>query len=372
MQHRFFMKYVIVLTLSSFISIKPIDRVQIINSSEPSEQVIQFIHALEEKPQEVQPVFETKSDQPLDTESGLTPCMIAAALGQMQFLVSCIDGNNKLNVQDTLGNTALHYATMNGQLAAAKILLCAGADHAIKNNSGKNAFHIAINQETVTYLQSVLFIIGSKDHNKRDVNGWTPLLHALFIEDYVLTEELLNKGARGNIATREEGITPLMLSAKAFNHHLVKLLIKNKDCFSTINSRDVDGNTALHHAVFDENTHAIKELILAGADIHIRNNKNKTALDKIKTQPVYTIFESALAVKKALCCSPKDLDEYDETGLTPLFHAIKLHDLSLFKFLIASGADVQMNTRHEGVNPYNFALQHHAEKIAVYLKSITN
>ena len=57
--------------------------------------------------------------------------------------------------QNEAGNTALHWAAMNGHLDAVKILVGAGADTRVKNRAGKEAIYEAeVNEreEVVTWL----------------------------------------------------------------------------------------------------------------------------------------------------------------------------------------------------------------------------
>ena len=48
-----------------------------------------------------------------------------------------------LNTTNTAGNTPLHYACLNGHLAATKLLLSAGADATIVNRAGHDAVYEA-------------------------------------------------------------------------------------------------------------------------------------------------------------------------------------------------------------------------------------
>lgn len=59
-----------------------------------------------------------------------------------------------LNLQNSSGNTPLHWATLNGHLDAVKALIVAGADCSIQNNAGRD----------------VLWEAGLND--KRDVAEW--------------------------------------------------------------------------------------------------------------------------------------------------------------------------------------------------------
>lgn len=54
-----------------------------------------------------------------------------------------------LNMQNKAGNTALHWAALNGHLDCVKVLVDAGADPTIKNNAGHDAVYEAeLNDKT--------------------------------------------------------------------------------------------------------------------------------------------------------------------------------------------------------------------------------
>lgn len=48
-----------------------------------------------------------------------------------------------LNVQNASGNTPLHWASLNGHLEAVKMLMAAGADPSVTNQSGHDAVYEA-------------------------------------------------------------------------------------------------------------------------------------------------------------------------------------------------------------------------------------
>ena len=52
-----------------------------------------------------------------------------------------------LNLQNTSGNTPLHWAALNGHLPAVKLLIEAGADPTVMNKAGKDAVHEAETSE---------------------------------------------------------------------------------------------------------------------------------------------------------------------------------------------------------------------------------
>lgn len=89
-----------------------------------------------------------------------------------------------------------------------------------------------------------------------------------FINTY---KNIINLNIKG-----KKGRTPLMLTSFNNNSKLVKLLIV---AGAELNIRDItDGDTALINASYKGNTEIVQLLIDAGADLYIRNHDGKDAL----------------------------------------------------------------------------------------------
>lgn len=147
-----------------------------------------------------------------------------------------------VNQKNKSGFTALHYACYNGNIKLIKLLINYGADINMINNNGLNVLHLAAqgNQSTPLYY----FIHKYKMNiNTIDKLGNTPLHWACFYNN-------------------DKSLNFLLLCDE------ININIKNKSGF-----------TALHFSVLGNNINAIKKLILAGADISIKNNNNETCLD---------------------------------------------------------------------------------------------
>jgi len=57
-----------------------------------------------------------------------------------------------------------------------------------------------------------------------------------------------------------------------------------------VNKADRRGNTALHHAIINENHEAIHSLIKNGSDPNLKNNYGFSPLDKASNNPNITSF----------------------------------------------------------------------------------
>ncbi|KAI4251171.1 MAG: hypothetical protein L6R42_008482 [Xanthoria sp. 1 TBL-2021] len=85
-----------------------------------------------------------------------------------------------INLPNTSGNTPLHWAALNGHLDAVKILVCAGADPAIRNIAGHDAVYEAERsgkQEVVEWLLKEgngleRGVEGAKQDEEKDEEGY--------------------------------------------------------------------------------------------------------------------------------------------------------------------------------------------------------
>jgi hypothetical protein len=95
-------------------------------------------------------------------------------------------------------------------------------------------------------------------------------------------------------STNKRGETPLMLSAKYQNIHIMDILLENG---AKVDMVDHVGQTALHHTACYY-LGGWKLLIEKGADVFIKNNHDKTGFDHIAGRNVYTKNKIHLLIKR--------------------------------------------------------------------------
>jgi ankyrin repeat protein len=86
-----------------------------------------------------------------------TPLHFACMQNNINGVRCILRRNANLNMTDYLGNTALHYATENGNLELLRLLCDYGADALKRNKEGLNSIQIAIHQNN---REVKLFFLG--------------------------------------------------------------------------------------------------------------------------------------------------------------------------------------------------------------------
>jgi ankyrin repeat protein len=147
----------------------------------------------------------------------------------------------ELNQQDSIGNTALHYATEDQKLATVKVLIDQGADMNIQNNAGNSPLLMLTEYAPFNSAHQILLDHGA-DIQLTNTNGLT-LLHRLIANNDV-------KGVRE--------VLLLIQANKIGKYHL--------------ETRNLDGIQPLHYAVIKHNLEIVKLLLCAGADVGARTD----------------------------------------------------------------------------------------------------
>ena len=240
-----------------------------------------------------------------------TPLIVALTNGHIDAFTFLIDKGADVNLQDHLGYTALHRAVESKNFGAVGclVLLNKGADVNLQDHQGYTALHYAVKRKNFDTVSCLV-------HNGADVNLFTsykhtPLMLACKSHNMEAINFLLNKGADVNLQDRDgqsalhfassdicywliqnladvnmcdnHNCTPLMQASSRSDVKKVAMLIENG---AKVDLQDVDGNTALHHAVLNSYGSHVHEytpeiccaLLTAKASIHLCNSQGWTPL----------------------------------------------------------------------------------------------
>lgn len=266
------------------------------------------------------------------------------------------------------------------------------------DDDGWSPLHQAVEERDVSMVE--LLMKQGADLLKKDAFGYTPLLKAAFIGHDRLIEALASSGIGLDQVTREgESIMHLL----AYNHLPDRLVWAVQKGIS-INALDLRGNTPLHVAVGHQEAVAEKIMML-GADMKaldryhmtpflwmLTGSKTQLALKSLKffKEPKDLLkinmrgqsflhlaaqnpaMESPLPLIQSLIIDyGLDPNHQDDEGLTVLHLAAQNNDLELAKFLVSTGANMDLKERgfREQTAEECAANQSYSE-VASYLKQV--
>ncbi|MBU1109115.1 MAG: ankyrin repeat domain-containing protein [Candidatus Riflebacteria bacterium] len=277
---------------------------------------------------------------------GVTPLFCAISGSASSTVTFLLERGADLNSRDTNGNTLLHWAVFNllageQNLECIKILIAAGANGDIPNESGLTAFDFVAEFRSVKIAKLLLKngVLLNK-HRKFGVLSPTDRAHSRRRESMYPFLDWIDKydaklplhfavvsGARKQLeesvsfgldvnSTDDSGFTPLHLAALLDLPEVITFLLANG---ANINALAENQITPLLVAVYEENFDAVSLLLKKGASANICSGDNDN----------YRI--------KCFSCSPLRL-------------TVSRKNYPLFKLLIAHGADPNDETLNKPIH----------------------
>jgi ankyrin repeat protein len=241
-----------------------------------------------------------------------------------------------VNVPQSDGATALHWAAQRGDLEAADLLISSGA---------------------------------KVDAPNRD--GATPLFLAALNGSTAMMEKLLKAGADPNAPVLPHGETALMLASRSGNIDAVKLLL---DRGAQVNAKEtLRGTTALMWASEQGHADIIRMLAQHGAEV----NAQSAAITPPKrrglgfapanapgdapakgglTALLFAVREGSLDSVTALMAAGADVNQSSVDGSSPLLVAVQDGFYDIGRFLIDHGAQVNL-ANSKGWTPLYLAVK---------------
>lgn len=241
---------------------------------------------------------------------GNTALILAARKGNVDLVAEILKKKPSLDVKNSSGNTALHEAV---NPVITKLLLDAGANPNIKNNSGDTPLSVKLKDRS--FLTAIELIKSKKtDIDIVDKDGNSPLIRAVSLENNDLVKEVLAREPKLEIKNasqqtalkiaslkNNETIKDMLLNAGAKDEYgrtqLMRALINMDETLinklldkSNLNETDNFGYTALYYACLNDQIKIPKLLLLKGADPTIIDKKGKTLLFNILNKPKVLCF----------------------------------------------------------------------------------
>lgn len=301
-----------------------------------------------------------------------TALMLICKKGKTDYLESLLDDTSlNLDITNTLGVTALHYACMYKHVECAQLLIDAGASYDKKTQQKTTPILTASESTTLTIIQTLIHVGGNvndtdfygksllmnsvqktlpslKPHEKQENDqivklllesgadydyvapgGITAIFIASMYQQLECVEALLQHNANPNVSHDYHGvykITPLHWAMESKNYLMASLLLEKGADINAVNSV---GNQPASFGYFHPN---LRELTLnAGGDVNSilhHGEERIPSLTHIITSADNSMFDKM--VDKGVCLSyaDKDLQKYQplklsiQLGLQSFFNKI--------------------------------------------------
>lgn len=226
-------------------------------------------------------------------------------LNVVQYLTPQTD----LNTSNLTGDTSLHRAADLGRLEMVKILLQAGANMHLVNQSGQRPIDCALirgHQEVVHLLQAAEMCAAIVNMN----------MH--FFSTLVAAGANVNK-------TDHWGLAPLHYAAMHGRTYLIPLLLQARGNLEVPNSSS--SSRPLHIAIEYEQTEMVRALLSAGAEIQAITSAGETPLHRA------VLKNSRKEIVQLLLDAGADTGNLDYAGNTPLMSATSAHSSEIIPLL---------------------------------------
>ena len=180
-------------------------------------------------------------------------------------------------------NEALLRSSVQWHTQGIAALLDFGADINYSNSVGRTALHFASSSGSVSVVQ--LLLHGGANVERRDSSGRTPMWCSMENGHFTVARSLLRHGANPNERFGLSDRTPLHWSASRGQEDFVELLISSG---ADVNAQDNGGLTAAHIASWSGHTGVLRKLLQADAKTDMEDVFGDTALDLARKSPSET------------------------------------------------------------------------------------
>ena len=264
--------------------------------------------------------------------NGMTPLMVACKRGHYGIVQRLLQEPNididAVHVESISGKSALHFAILTSEIVTALVTKCANPN--IRDKSGWTPLDYAIKYSKIDTISALLQSPYQFDCVQKLPAHEIPIHLACEEGTLVVIDVLIQYGA--DINRKHNGMTPLMVACKSRHYKIVQRLLQEPTI--DIDAVNLNGWSALHFAVFATSKFATA-LVTKGANPNIMDESGITPL-------YYAIRHDNIDVVSALLQSVKNL-------LVPFRLAFEESTTEVVDVLIQYGFDV--NRKRNGMTP---------------------
>ncbi|KAM4651101.1 E3 ubiquitin-protein ligase MIB2 isoform 2-T2 [Discoglossus pictus] len=237
-----------------------------------------------------------------------TALYIAVNKGFTEVVQALCIPNCAINVQDSLGDTPLHYAITADFKSIIEIITeVPNIDFTVQNNQGFNLLHHSALKGNVLALRKILERARQLVDSKKE-DGFTAL-HLATLNNHQEVVEILSKEGRCDVNLRNNrNQTPLHLAVTHGHINLVELLVREG---ANVNAEDEDGDTPMHIVFARQHLAAIDSQ---------QGNNGQSMLAKLQASGLLgnTELNVGTAISCFLALSGADINYANHRGKSPL------------------------------------------------------
>lgn len=171
----------------------------------------------------------------------------------------------------------LHITCSSGDLTVTTQLLDQGYNVNLLDSNGNGALHWAAKKGTLEIVELLVAKHGAQ-MNSQNIQGWSPLHFSIKYGNDPVSLYLLSQGCDPNILDME-GISPMHMACAVGNMNLVHTLFNHG---AWLEIEDAEGDTPLHYAIRENQIDIIKWLLMKGADQNHPNVDLESPLDLVE------------------------------------------------------------------------------------------
>lgn len=263
------------------------------------------------------------------------PLHYAIILKNIEYTELLLKEGSNTNLQDVNGYTALYFAIYTRNIDMIKLVLSYNTDPTIRLNNGETILHLATNLQEIQIIKLLLNKDYDIDINAQDYElNFTCLHYAINLSNIEIVLLLLNNDININIQDIN-GNTAIHYSILDNNYEIFDTLMKTKKV--NVNLWNIDGNLPLHLVFIllnlenvEKNLPAIKKYIdslIEITNLNIPNNNGNTCFHYICKYNLWQLFKNILKTKKL------DINIINNNKIKPIDY-IKKKDMDQFIDLI--------------------------------------
>jgi ankyrin repeat protein len=227
------------------------------------------------------------------------------------------------------GSTPLQWAVYEGDVAAVRRLLAAGADVSLTNRYGASPMSLAAEVAHTEILE--LLLMAGADADSPNGDGMTALMAVARTGNVAAAELLLEHGATVDARESWGGQTALMWAAARRHPAMIELLIEHG---AAVDARSLHRDYQRHVTAegrpksldsggFTPLLYAARENCIACVSVLLRHGADIDLPDPDGVSPLHlAIMNANWDLAKALIDAGANVDQWDIYGASPLFTAV--------------------------------------------------